>query len=56
MCLEESKTVQELNKLPNVIITPHMAYDTQESVDYILEKSFEGLSDFLCGGNEFRVF
>ncbi len=56
MCLEESKVVQELNKLPNVIITPHMAYDTQESVEFILEKTFEGLSDFLCGGNKFRVF
>lgn len=56
MCLEESKVVKELNSLPNVIITPHMAYDTQESVDYILEKTFEGLTDFLNGGHKFRVF
>ena len=39
MCLEESKVVQELNKLPNVIITPHIwLNDTQESVEFILEK------------------
>lgn len=55
LCLEESKIVQELNSMPNVIITPHMAYDTQESVDYILEKSFEGLMDYIYGGNKFRV-
>lgn len=55
MCLEESKVVKELNKFPNVIITPHSAYDTQESIDYILKTTFAGLTDFLCGGNKYRV-
>lgn len=55
MCLEESKIVQELNNFPNVLITPHMAYDTQESIDYILKMTFEGLTDFLCGGNKHRI-
>ncbi len=54
-CLEESSVVKELNKYPNVIITPHTAYDTEESVDYILKTTFAGLTDFLCGGNKYRV-
>ena len=41
--------------LPNVLITPHMAYDTQEAVDYILEKTFEALSDYMQGGRSHRV-
>lgn len=55
MCLEESKVVREINTFPNVIITPHMAYDTQESIDYILEITFDGVKDFICGGNKYRV-
>ncbi|MBD5402125.1 hypothetical protein HDR58_04925 [bacterium] len=55
LCLEESKVVKELNNYPNVIITPHIAYDTQESVDYILQKTFDGLKDFLYGGKKYRL-
>lgn len=55
MCLEDSPIVHELNKLSNVIITPHIAYDTQESVDYILNTTFLGLKDCLCGGKKHRV-
>lgn len=55
MCLEESKVVKELNEFPNVIITPHSAYDTQESINYILNTTFAGLTDFLCGGKKYRV-
>lgn len=56
MCLEESNVVQELNKQPNVIITPHIAYDTQESVDFVLAQTFVGVKDFLYGGTKYRVF
>lgn len=54
-CVETSKSVQELSKLPNVILTPHMAYNTQESVDYILKVTFENLSDYVTGGRKNRV-
>lgn len=54
-CMRTSEVVKELEKLPNVILTPHMAYDTQEAVDYILEMTFEGLLDFLTGGHKHRV-
>ena len=55
VCLETSPAVRELAKLPNVILTPHIAYDTQEAVDFILETTFKGLADFLTGGKRYRV-
>ena len=54
-CVENSKIVQELMNLPNVIITPHMAYNTQDSIDFILEKTFKYLSEYLKGGHDNRV-
>jgi len=54
-CIETSEAVQEMAKLPNVLITPHMAYDTQEAVDYILEKTFVALTDYMHGGRDNRV-
>ena len=44
---------QEIIKYPNVIITPHIAYDTQESIDYILQRTFEGITDTIKGGTEY---
>lgn len=55
-CLEEAQTVQNLAKLPNVIITPHIAYETQDAVDYILKHSFIAISDIIKGGNSYRVY
>ena len=55
-CVDTSFIIKELLKLPNVIITPQIAYDTQESVDYILKTTFEGLGDFLQGGRKNRIF
>lgn len=54
-CLTNSETVKELLACPNVIITPHIAYDTQEAVNTILKVTFEGLSDCICGGKKYRV-
>lgn len=56
ICLQKSEIIKNLNNFPNVIITPHIAYDTQESVDYILKTTFEGLKDSLTGGKKHRVF
>ncbi len=55
ICTQTSQDVQELTKLENVILTPHIAYDTQEAVNYILEITFKGLSDYVHGGRKFRV-
>lgn len=54
-CPETYDPLKELAKLPNVIITPQIAYNTQESVNYILKTTFEGLGDFLQGGRQHRV-
>jgi len=54
-CIETSNVVQELSKYPNVLITPHIAYDTQEAVNYILNETFNGLSDYVTGGRNYRV-
>lgn len=54
-CLEEVKIVEEMVKLPNVIITPHIAYETQDAIDYILEMSIIGILDCIKGGTKYRV-
>lgn len=55
-CFEEAKLVKELAKLPNVIITPHIAYETQDAIDYILRNTFIAISDIIKGGNSYRVY
>lgn len=54
-CPETSDTVKELTKHPNVIITPHIAYNTQEAINYILQVTFDGITDYLSGGFKYRV-
>lgn len=54
-CVETSKSVNELSHLSNVILTPHMAYNTQESVNFILKETFASLSDYFSGGRKNRV-
>ncbi|MDR1167261.1 MAG: hypothetical protein LBK53_00010 [Heliobacteriaceae bacterium] len=54
-CIEEAEIVKKMIKLPNVVITPHIAYETQDSIDYILEQTIAGIKDFIAGGNEHRV-
>lgn len=54
-CVETSDIIKKISKLNNVILTPHIAYDTQESVDFILEETFKGLTDCLMGGKGYRI-
>jgi D-lactate dehydrogenase len=44
---QELLAVQTLLKLPNVIITPHTAYNTVEAVQRILNTSLENIAAFL---------
>lgn len=53
-CLKEAQFVQKLAELPNVIITPHIAYETQDAIEYILEMTFKGILDTIKGGSEFK--
>lgn len=54
-CVKETHTVLDLAKLPNVIITPHIAYETQDAIDYLLEMSFRGISDSIQGGSKYKM-
>ena len=54
-CVEEAKILREFVKHPDVIITPHIAYETQDAIDYILEVTFIAISDIIKGGNSYRV-
>ena len=42
--------------MPNVVVTPHIAYESQDAVDFILRKTFDGITDFINGGSKNRVF
>lgn len=54
-CYEETKIVKELSKMPNVIITPHIAYKTADVMEYILKTSIRGILDCIKGGFSFRA-
>ena len=54
-CTSSSKYFDELLTLENVIVTPHIAYFTQEAVDLILKKTFENIKKALQGDKMCRV-
>ncbi len=47
ICLEKYYLNQKLLKLPNVTITPHIAYNTKEAVERILKMTIENLTSCL---------
>ncbi len=49
--LRTSLINNKLLNLPNVIVTPHIAYDTQEAVNRILEMTLSNLQSFENGEN-----
>lgn len=42
-CLEKSIVLQKMAELPNVIITPHIAYNTKDAIEEILEVTMQNL-------------
>lgn len=54
-CIEEANILKEFTKNTNVIVTPHIAYETQDTIDYILEVTFIAIADIIKGGNSYRV-
>ena len=52
---ENSKISAKLLDLPNVIITPHIAYNTYEYIEYVLETTMNSIRDNLKGMNTNRV-
>jgi len=54
-CVEDVHIVNEIIRYPNVIITPHIAYETQDAINYILQCTFDGVSDTVKGGTKYKV-
>ena len=54
-CYEETRIVNELANLSNVIITPHIAYKTADVMEYIFKTSIKGILDCVKGGTAFRA-
>lgn len=54
-CLARALVTQRLIELDNVILTPHIAYNTQEAVDFILEETFKNIRHFLSDSLERKI-
>ena len=54
-CKTNALVTQKLLDMKNVIITPHIAYNTTESIYYLLEKTFNNIRDFYKGIHQDRV-
>ncbi len=48
-CVAKALIIQKLLSRPDVIITPHIAYNTKESVETILKTTFNSIRDFSKG-------
>lgn len=53
-CMKEAELIPKLVEFSNVIITPHIAYETQDAIDYLLKMTFRGIIDTIKGGSEFK--
>lgn len=53
-CMTEAETVAKLSELPNVIITPRIAYETQDAINYSLKMTFRGIIDCIKGGSKYK--
>ena len=47
--------MKEIIEMDNVIITPHIAYETQEAIDFILEQSMNNIREYFKGAIIDRV-
>lgn len=54
-CMTSAYIFQKLLGMENVIVTPHIAYNTQESVDTLLETTFNNIRDFSKGMHSNQV-
>lgn len=55
LCLKDSDIVKEISLFPNVIITPQIATETKDAINYILNETFYAIQDQVIGGNSNRV-
>ena len=54
-CITSALVMQKMLGMENVIITPHIAYNTQESIDTLLETTFNNIRDFSKGMHSNQV-
>ncbi len=54
-CLTNALVTEKLMGFSNVILTPHIAYNTKEAVSTLLETSFNSIKDYAKGMNTNRV-
>ena len=54
-CVASALITQKLLGMPNVIITPHIAYNTKEAVNTLLETTFNSIRDFHKGIHNNKV-
>ena len=54
-CIKSALVMQKMLGMDNVIITPHIAYNTQESIDTLLETTFNNIRDFSKGMHNNQV-
>ena len=52
---QNSKITEKLIEMPNVIITPHIAFNTSDSIDYILNTTINNIRDYYKGMQTNRV-
>lgn len=54
-CISKVFLTRRLAQLENVIVTPRVAYSTQDSIDRILETMFKSIEDCIQGGHTNQV-
>lgn len=54
-CIEKVVLTRKLAQLDNVIVTPHVAYSTKDSIERILKTSFKTITDCLQGKNTNQI-
>lgn len=54
-CIRTSLIIQKLINLDNVIITPHIGYNTKEAINLLLETTFNNIKDYIKGMNSNRI-
>lgn len=56
MCEEENNHLKLLAEMKNVIITPHIAYNTVESINYILQNTIDQIRETIKRGDVYGVY
>lgn len=54
-CTTSALITQKLLAMDNVIVTPHIAYNTKESIDTLLKTTFNNIRDFMKGNHNNKI-